>query len=321
MRLIGLVLRAIGVGLRFLRDVLFGVFSLVFLAGLALLGYQAFVWLRDGAWPALPLSLVLDAVPALSRWLREPQSWFGLHELLSGTLALAPLALVCLVLGFAGALLLECCEAPRQRLRSLWHFCNTPLVVFALFAVFLSSLVGTWQAQQAAREGLSRDEPLHPGEPAPPHHDSGEPAGAGEGKNRGQRLGTGLGGAAGRAGAGLLVGLCAAVSGIQSPAHRAAALLPHLALPAPAPAAAAGKRRRPAARDPAHLRGAPRQRPHRRAAAGARRGAAAPARGGRDSRGLSGELRWAGRIHAPPQPSCQRAPAAATAPFPGRRGR
>lgn len=152
MRLIGLVLRAIGVGLRFLRDVLFGVFSLVFLAGLALLGYQAFVWLRDGAWPALPLSLVLDAVPALSRWLREPQSWFGLHELLSGTLALAPLALVCLVLGFAGALLLECCEAPRQRLRSLWHFCNTPLVVFALFAVFLSSLVGTWQAQQAARE-------------------------------------------------------------------------------------------------------------------------------------------------------------------------
>lgn len=54
-------------------------------AAVAVLGWQAFQWLRLGAWPELPLTYVLSHAlnAGLDSWLFSPQEWRGVHKLLN----------------------------------------------------------------------------------------------------------------------------------------------------------------------------------------------------------------------------------------------
>lgn len=79
---------------------LFG--ALVFASGVAVLGWQSFVWLQEGAWNALPMMAVfeffLEGTP-LHQWLLDPQSWMGLHQLIHWSLENIPVSLVLIIDG------------------------------------------------------------------------------------------------------------------------------------------------------------------------------------------------------------------------------
>ena len=78
------------------ENIRFRVIGLLFLAGILVLGFQVFVWLRSGEWLSIPLGIVmigLDQNGALALWLSSPGSWYGLHEALMWILNL-PLSLV-----------------------------------------------------------------------------------------------------------------------------------------------------------------------------------------------------------------------------------
>jgi hypothetical protein len=99
------------------RDAYLAMLRLLMLGGVAVmfwavgvLGYQVFLWLRDGQWTALPARLLfiyrpaewdaaasqgaaklLRMVPSFATsasdaWLRHPQSWLGLHMVVIGVL-------------------------------------------------------------------------------------------------------------------------------------------------------------------------------------------------------------------------------------------
>jgi hypothetical protein len=60
-----------------------------FVASLALIGFQVYVWLRSGIWPQIS---VLDGMKYVSSndWLVNPTDWTGLHSILSnGSLSAA----------------------------------------------------------------------------------------------------------------------------------------------------------------------------------------------------------------------------------------
>jgi len=84
-----------------LRRFVFGVVALVgllvALAGLAVLAYQVYFYLRNGQW--LPVSVMSAAAPHVP-WLRDPRSWVGLHKLVRDALALCPLSLALVLLGW-----------------------------------------------------------------------------------------------------------------------------------------------------------------------------------------------------------------------------
>lgn len=67
------------------------------LAGLAVFCLQAFGYLKTGAWK--PVSTLSVAYPYFP-WLRDPQSWFGLHEIISNMLGMLPLSLALVSLGW-----------------------------------------------------------------------------------------------------------------------------------------------------------------------------------------------------------------------------
>lgn len=79
---------------------------LVALGGIGVLGFQGYGFLKTGDWPSM--SMLRVAYPYVE-WLRDPQSWYGLHKIASGFLAIVPawLALIVtgwLVAGFGSAL-------------------------------------------------------------------------------------------------------------------------------------------------------------------------------------------------------------------------
>lgn len=68
--------------LEVLFKAIFGLASAAFLlAGLGVVGLQAFVWIRSGEWP--PLS-VIDVLRMFldEPWLTAPKDWIGLHRIL-----------------------------------------------------------------------------------------------------------------------------------------------------------------------------------------------------------------------------------------------
>ncbi len=76
--------------------------SLVFFAGIGIVGYQSFVWLKDGVWNALPLMAVFDFLfenTALHEWIQNPASWLGLHQVIEWNLTHVPASLVLIVDG------------------------------------------------------------------------------------------------------------------------------------------------------------------------------------------------------------------------------
>ena len=76
--------------------------SLVFFAGIGIVGYQSFVWIKDGVWNAMPLMAVFDFLfenTALQEWMQNPTSWTGLHQVVEWNLTNVPLSLVLIVEG------------------------------------------------------------------------------------------------------------------------------------------------------------------------------------------------------------------------------
>lgn len=82
---------------------------LIVLAGLGVLGLQLFDYLKTGRWNSV--STLSVVIPHVS-WLSDPQSWFGLHDILRSFLGLLPFS-VCLVL--VGGLVAGFGSSLRQR--------------------------------------------------------------------------------------------------------------------------------------------------------------------------------------------------------------
>ncbi len=80
--------------------------TLVFLSGFGLLGYQLFLWLKDGVWTEYPLFVVFNFLfenTVLHEWTQHPESWVGLQKLTTWILENTPLSLALIVPGFIGA--------------------------------------------------------------------------------------------------------------------------------------------------------------------------------------------------------------------------
>lgn len=109
-------------------DYIFGLVSgalilsavLVFLSGFCLLGYQAFLWLRDGNWTEFPLlagfSYLFQGTP-VQAWLNDPASWHGLHQVATWILENIPLSLTLIMDGAAMILTLSAMVATAIFLR------------------------------------------------------------------------------------------------------------------------------------------------------------------------------------------------------------
>lgn len=81
--------------------------AIIFMAGLGLFAYQAFLWLQDGTWTEFPLFVVFNFLfenTALHQWMVQPESWFGLQKLFAWFLESIPLSMALMVPGFSIAL-------------------------------------------------------------------------------------------------------------------------------------------------------------------------------------------------------------------------
>ena len=82
---------------------------LVLLSGTSLLGYQAFLWLKDGVWTEFPIIVVFNFFfenSWLHAWLNDPEAWHGLQTLIGWLLENVPLSLALIVPGVAGMLII-----------------------------------------------------------------------------------------------------------------------------------------------------------------------------------------------------------------------
>ncbi|MFQ5671592.1 MAG: hypothetical protein ACE5G9_00725 [Nitrospinales bacterium] len=76
--------------------------SLVFFSGFFLLGYQGFLWLQSGTWTEFPLIVAFNYLfqgTALQAWLSDPDSWYGLHQIVVWILENMPLSLTLIMEG------------------------------------------------------------------------------------------------------------------------------------------------------------------------------------------------------------------------------
>ena len=74
----------------------------IFLSGFGLLGYQIVVWLQDGVWNAMPLMMVFNFLfegTAFGAWMKNPEAWIGLHQVMEWLLINTPISLVLIVDG------------------------------------------------------------------------------------------------------------------------------------------------------------------------------------------------------------------------------
>ncbi len=71
--------------------------ALLVIAGVGVLAYQAYGYLKTGDWTSL--SLLGIAWPYLD-WLRNPGSWFGLHRITTQFLQIVPASVALFILGF-----------------------------------------------------------------------------------------------------------------------------------------------------------------------------------------------------------------------------
>ena len=81
---------------RFLAGVLILLGVLIVLAGIGVFCLQVFAYLKTGDWK--PVSTLSVASLQFS-WLKNPQSWFGLHDIVSDMLGILPLSLALVLLG------------------------------------------------------------------------------------------------------------------------------------------------------------------------------------------------------------------------------
>ncbi len=82
---------------RFLTAVVILVGILIAFSGLAVLGLQVFGYLKTGDWKSVS---TLSVASPFFPWLQSPRSWFGLHDIVSRMLAILPLSLALVLLGW-----------------------------------------------------------------------------------------------------------------------------------------------------------------------------------------------------------------------------
>ena len=69
--------------------------SLFLISGLGLIGYQVFLWMKDGIWPEFSIEVVFNFLfenTLLAQWLSNPESWFGLQKIVEWLLQNIPLS-------------------------------------------------------------------------------------------------------------------------------------------------------------------------------------------------------------------------------------
>lgn len=96
---------------RFLAGIIIVAGMLAALAGLGVLGLQVYRYLRFGAWDSISL---LELVVPYCPWFDSPESWFGLHRIVTDFFALMPASLAIILVGW---LIAGFGSALRQRVR------------------------------------------------------------------------------------------------------------------------------------------------------------------------------------------------------------
>ena len=87
----------------FFGSVTFCIMSLVslFLAsGLGLIGYQLFLWIKNGTWSEFATIEVFNFLfenTLVAQWLSKPESWFGLQKIIEWLLKNTPLSVALIV--------------------------------------------------------------------------------------------------------------------------------------------------------------------------------------------------------------------------------
>ena len=81
---------------RFLAGIVILVGVLIVLAGVGVLCLQLYAYLKTGDWKSVS---TLSVASLQFSWLKSPQSWFGLHEIVSDMLGILPLSLALVLLG------------------------------------------------------------------------------------------------------------------------------------------------------------------------------------------------------------------------------
>ena len=74
--------------------------SLFLLSGLGLIGYQVFLWMKDGIWPEFSIEVVFNFLfenTSLAQWLSSPESWFGLQKIVEWLLQNIPLSVALII--------------------------------------------------------------------------------------------------------------------------------------------------------------------------------------------------------------------------------
>ena len=76
-------------------------FASLFLAlGLGLVGYQVFLWIKDGVWSEFATMEVFNFLfenTLLAQWLDNPESWFGLQKIIEWLLYNIPVSVALIV--------------------------------------------------------------------------------------------------------------------------------------------------------------------------------------------------------------------------------
>tara|TARA_B100000686_G_C16627543_1_gene882697 strand:+ start:371 stop:904 length:534 start_codon:yes stop_codon:yes gene_type:complete len=91
-------------------DLFWGLISLLVLAsfitmvvsGFCILGYQTFSWLQSGIWEEIPIALTFNYFlegTTIHNWVSEPNSWLGLHRIVSWSLENIPLSFILITNG------------------------------------------------------------------------------------------------------------------------------------------------------------------------------------------------------------------------------
>ncbi len=75
---------------------------LLILAGFLIIGFQIFLYLKNGEWIKLPLLYLVAFGPDnFVSWLDNPTSWLGLHKIVYGILDFIPVSLFSMLVGWA----------------------------------------------------------------------------------------------------------------------------------------------------------------------------------------------------------------------------
>ncbi|MEA3486130.1 MAG: hypothetical protein U9R20_00520 [Thermodesulfobacteriota bacterium] len=74
----------------------------ILLAGFFIIFWQLFIWLKHGEWRNISLLKVVlyIGIDPIVSWLKNPQSWFGVHKIIYWFFISFPLSLFLIITGF-----------------------------------------------------------------------------------------------------------------------------------------------------------------------------------------------------------------------------